>query len=190
VDTGYNFTDRVRRSLRAAREAADDLHHEHIGTEHVLLGLLRVPDSTAARILTALSVSPSDLASAVTGQLEPGSAERLPGPDLPYTARAKKALTEAMTEARHLRHGYVGTEHVLLGLFREKRGIAAQALARMGLSIEQVRAETLRFLEASDDQKHLDAPATPEPYSSARLAVLLSVIALVVAITALALSLR
>lgn len=194
---GYNFTDRVRSVLQGAREEAANLRHEYVGTEHILLGILRRPDSTAAGILTSLAVSSANLRAGVLALTKPGSARGGPGPDLPYTSRAKKVLEESMIEARALGHSYVGTEHLLLGLFREGKGIAACALAQSGLAVDTVRAKTLELLGSdrsrsspSQENSFRETLVSPQPYSAARLAVLLSLIALTIAIVALALSLR
>src|SRR5881296_3027218 len=109
---GYNFTDRVRKVLQMAREEAARLHHEYVGTEHILLGLIREGEGVAAAVLTNLNVE-------IEETVKKGKAAAAAGPDLPYTSRAKKVLELAMSEARELNHSYVGTEHLLLGLLRE-----------------------------------------------------------------------
>jgi ATP-dependent Clp protease ATP-binding subunit ClpC len=194
---GYNFTNRVRTVLQSAREEAVRLHHGQVGTEHILLGILQHPDCTAAGILTSLGVASNTLRTDVEALCNPGSTKANPGPDLPYTSRAKKVLEEAMTEARELNHSYVGTEHLLLGLFRERTGIACQALISTGLSPATVRAKALAVLGADAVEPSAWQQSAPrgilvssQPYSTARLAVLLSLIALAIAIVALALSLR
>src|SRR5213592_4063372 len=146
---GYNFTDRVRKVLQMAREEAARLHHEYVGTEHILLGLIREGEGVAAAVLTNLNV---DLEETV----KKGKAAAAAGPDLPYTSRAKKVLELAMSEARELNHSYVGTEHLLLGLLREEKGIAAQVLTDAGVNLEQARAETLRLLGS-------EMPSGPAP---------------------------
>jgi ATP-dependent Clp protease ATP-binding subunit ClpC len=143
---GYNFTDRVRKVLQMAREEAARLHHEYVGTEHILLGLIREGEGVAAAVLTNLNVDLDEIQQKIEETVKKGKAPAPAGPDLPYTSRAKKVLELAMTEARELNHSYVGTEHLLLGLLREEKGIAAQVLADAGVSLEQARAETLRLL--------------------------------------------
>ncbi len=143
---GYNFTDRVRKVLQMAREEAARLHHEYVGTEHILLGLIREGEGVAAAVLTNLSVDLDDIQQRIEETVKKGKAPAPEGPDLPYTSRAKKVLELAMSEARELNHSYVGTEHLLLGLLREEKGIAAQVLNDSGVSLEQARAETLRLL--------------------------------------------
>src|SRR5687767_10896109 len=156
---GYNFTDRVRKVLQMAREEAARLHHEYVGTEHILLGLIREGEGVAAAVLTNLNVDLEDIQQKSEETVKKGKAAAAAGPDLPYTSRAKKVLELAMTEARELNHSYVGTEHLLLGLLREEKGIAAQVLTDAGVNLEQSRAETLRLLGS-------DMPQTPTSSSS------------------------
>src|SRR5690242_3840909 len=143
---GYNFTDRVRKVLQMAREEAARLHHEYVGTEHILLGLIREGEGVAAAVLTNLNVDLEEIQQKIEETVKKGKAAAAAGPDLPYTSRAKKVLELAMSEARELNHSYVGTEHLLLGLLREEKGIAAQVLTDVGVNLEQARAETLRLL--------------------------------------------
>src|SRR5215218_1614642 len=143
---GYNFTDRVRKVLQMAREEAARLHHEYVGTEHILLGLIREGEGVAAAVLTNLNVDLEDIQQKIEETVKKGKAAAAAGPDLPYTSRAKKVLELAMTEARELNHSYVGTEHLLLGLLREEKGIAAQVLTDAGVNLDAARAETLRIL--------------------------------------------
>jgi ATP-dependent Clp protease ATP-binding subunit ClpC len=144
---GYSFSDAVRRALQAAREDAAFLHHEYVGTEHILLGLLRTDDGVPIAALHALGVDPAAFRQRFLDSLERGKPGGNVGPDLPYTSRGKKVLEEAMKEARERGHSYVGTEHLFMGILREHKGLAAQALVREGLSEESVRAETIRILE-------------------------------------------
>ena len=143
---GYNFTDRVRKVLQMAREEAARLHHEYVGTEHILLGLIREGEGVAAAVLTNLNVDLEEIQQKIEETVKKGKAAAAAGPDLPYTSRAKKVLELAMSEARELNHSYVGTEHLLLGLLREEKGIAAQVLTDAGVNLEQARAEALRLL--------------------------------------------
>ncbi len=157
---GYNFTDRVRKVLQMAREEAARLHHEYVGTEHILLGLIREGEGVAAAVLTNLNVDLEDIQQKIEETVKKGKAAAAAGPDLPYTSRAKKVLELAMTEARELNHSYVGTEHLLLGLLREEKGIAAQVLTDAGVNLEQSRAETLRLL-GSDMPQPTGGPTPP-----------------------------
>jgi len=143
---GYNFTERVRKVLAMAREEAARLHHEYVGTEHILLGLIREGEGVAATVLQNLSVELDDIQQKIEETVKKGKAGQTTGPDLPYTSRAKKVLELAMSEARELSHSYVGTEHLLLGLLREEKGIAAQVLTDAGVNLDAARTETLRIL--------------------------------------------
>jgi ATP-dependent Clp protease ATP-binding subunit ClpC len=161
---GYNFTDRVRKVLQMAREEAARLHHEYVGTEHILLGLIREGEGVAAAVLTNLNVDLDEIQQKIEETVKKGKAPAASGPDLPYTSRAKKVLELAMSEARELNHSYVGTEHLLLGLLREEKGIAAQVLTDAGVNLEQARAETLRLLGSdmpSGQKMGGQSPAVP-----------------------------
>src|SRR5712664_3031874 len=105
---GYNFTDRVRKVLQMAREEAARLHHEYVGTEHILLGLIREGEGVAAAVLTNLNVDLEEIQQKIEETVKKGKAAAAAGPDLPYTSRAKKVLELAMSEARELNHFYVG----------------------------------------------------------------------------------
>jgi ATP-dependent Clp protease ATP-binding subunit ClpC len=142
-----------------AREEAARLHHEYVGTEHILLGLIREGEGVAAAVLQNLNVDLEEIQQKIEETVKKGKAAAATGPDLPYTSRAKKVLELAMTEARELNHSYVGTEHLLLGLLREEKGIAAQVLTDAGVNLEQSRAETLRLLGS-------DMPQAQQPGSS------------------------
>ncbi|MDZ7779743.1 MAG: ATP-dependent Clp protease ATP-binding subunit [Gemmatimonadota bacterium] len=141
----YNFTDRVRKVLAMAREEAIRLQHDYVGTEHILLGLIREGEGVAAAVLTNLSVDLDQIHERVEESVRKGKATIALG-ELPYTSRAKKVLEFAMAEARDFNHSYVGTEHLLLGLLREEKGIAAQVLNSLGVTLEEGRAETLKVL--------------------------------------------
>ena len=164
---GYNFTERVRKVLAMAREEAARLHHEYVGTEHILLGLIREGEGVAATVLQNLSVELDEIQQKIEETVKKGKAAQTTGPDLPYTSRAKKVLELAMSEARELSHSYVGTEHLLLGLLREEKGIAAQVLTDAGVNLEAARAETLRILGTEMPQQQGGAAATagapPQP---------------------------
>ena len=157
---GYNFTERVRKVLAMAREEAARLHHEYVGTEHILLGLIREGEGVAATVLQNLSVELDEIQQKIEETVKKGKAAQTTGPDLPYTSRAKKVLELAMSEARELSHSYVGTEHLLLGLLREEKGIAAQVLTDAGVNLEAARAETLRILGTEMPQQQGGAQAS------------------------------
>src|ERR1700680_4073931 len=137
---GYNFTERVRKVLAMAREEAARLHHEYVGTEHILLGLIREGEGVAAAVLQNMSVDLDEIQQKIEDTVKKGKAAQTTGPDLPYTSRAKKVLELAMSEARELNHSYVGTEHLLLGLLREEKGIGAHVLAHSGVTLGRVTA--------------------------------------------------
>jgi ATP-dependent Clp protease ATP-binding subunit ClpC len=141
----YNFTDRVRKVLAMAREEAVRLQHDYVGTEHILLGLIREGEGVAAAVLMNLNVDLDQIQERTEEQVRKGKAGATMG-ELPYTSRAKKVLEFAVAEARDLNHSYVGTEHLLLGLLREEKGVAAQVLESLGVTLEQAREQTLKLL--------------------------------------------
>ena len=141
----YNFTERVRKVLSMARQEAIRLQHDYVGTEHILLGLIREGDGVAAHVLGNLDVDLDRIHERVEESVRKGKATIALG-ELPYTSPAKKVLEFAMAEARELNHSYVGTEHLLLGLLRERKGIAAQVLNSLGVTVDEARAETLKVL--------------------------------------------
>ena len=149
---GYNFTENVRRVLAAAREEATHLHHEYVGTEHMLLALLRRGDGAALKILEELHVDTDTMPAQIEAMLKPGTSNA--GPDLPYTNRGKTVLELAMKEARELGHEYVGTEHLLLGLVREEKGVAAQVLGAAGVTLDAARAKTLELVGSPKLERH------------------------------------
>jgi ATP-dependent Clp protease ATP-binding subunit ClpC len=152
-----------------AREEAARLHHEYVGTEHILLGLIREGEGVAATVLQNLSVELDEIQQKIEETVKKGKAAQTTGPDLPYTSRAKKVLELAMSEARELSHSYVGTEHLLLGLLREEKGIAAQVLTDAGVNLDAARAETLRILgtELTQQQGGPQASAGAQPTPAA-----------------------
>jgi ATP-dependent Clp protease ATP-binding subunit ClpA len=156
-----------------AREEAARLQHEYVGTEHILLALANEGEGVGAAVLTNLGVDLDDIRRTIEKAVQPGESSAQAGPDLPYTSRAKKVLELAMSEAREMAHSFVGTEHLLIGLMREERGIGAQVLANL-VHIEQARAETLRLLGPEVDQ----SPRRPQRRST-RLAIRASSLRLV-----------
>jgi ATP-dependent Clp protease ATP-binding subunit ClpC len=139
------FTDRARRVVVLAQEEARMLNHDYIGTEHILLGLVREGEGVAAMALESLDISLAD----IRGQVEQiiGQGEAAPVGHIPFTPRAKKVLELALREALQLGHDYIGTEHILLGLVREGEGVAAQVLVALGADLERVRQAVLELLE-------------------------------------------
>lgn len=139
------FTDHARRVMQLANRAAQDLNHQYIGTEHILLGLIDQGESLALEVLKKLSIDLRRLRSEVERVAQAG-AYSIGKAKLPQVPRAKKLIEYSMEEARELQHDYVGTEHLLLGLLREQEGVAAQVLMNEGLTSEVVREEIKRFL--------------------------------------------
>ena len=143
---GYNFTERVRKVLALAREEATAARHEYVGTEHILLALIRDGEGVGYAVLGNLSRNVDAVRQHVLDRLPPPGVAPAAGPDLPYTSLAKKTIELAMAEARDFKHRYVGTEHLLLGLIREKEGLASQVLIESAVDLEAARAETIRLL--------------------------------------------
>ena len=144
------FSERARRVLSLAQEEAQRFNHNYIGTEHILLGLVRETDGVAARVLSSLGVELSKVRSAVEFII--GRGERPSPGDIGLTPRAKKVIELAVDEARRLSHHYIGTEHLLIGIMREGEGVAAGVLESLGVSLDKVRAETTRILNQSVSQ--------------------------------------
>ena len=143
---GFNFTERVRHTLQNARLEAIELRHAYVGTEHLLLALLKDQEGVAAAILKAAGVETESMRAGVLAVLKPGSALMTPERDLPYSNPAKRVLELSMKHARELSHSYVGTEHLLLGLIAEEKGIAAQTLRSAGITFDESRAHVVRLL--------------------------------------------
>ncbi len=144
------FTDRARKVMALANQEAQRFNHEYIGTEHILLGLVKEGSGVGATVLKNLDVDIKKLRLEVEKQVKSGPDMVTMG-KLPQTPRAKKVIEYAIEEARALNHNYVGTEHILLGLLRETEGIAAQVLMALGLKLEDVRQEVLNLLGAGVD---------------------------------------
>jgi len=149
------FTERTRHVMRLAQEEAQRLQHHYIGTEHLLLGLLREGEGVAGKVLTGLGVDLERTRQAVEGIV--GRGEHLASGEIGLTPRAKKVLELAVDEARRLHHHYLGTEHLLLGLLREGKGIGARVLESFGLSLQEVRANIIQVLNQKGG-RYLFAP--------------------------------
>lgn len=145
---GYNFTDGVRTVLAHARDEAARFNHEYVGTEHMLLGIVKRGEGAAIRMLDELDVDPQRLRATLEETVKRGKASQTTGPDLPYTSRAKVVLELAMKVAQEHAHSYVGSEHLLLGLLREKNGIAAQVLIDAGVTEAAAGEAMLEVLDA------------------------------------------
>jgi ATP-dependent Clp protease ATP-binding subunit ClpC len=139
------FTDRARKVMQLANQEAQRFNHEYIGTEHVLLGLIKEGSGVAANVLRNLDIDLRKIRLEVEKLVQSGPDMVTMG-KLPQTPRAKKVIEYSMEEARNLGHNYVGTEHILLGLLREQEGVAAQVLMNLGLKLEEVREEVLNLL--------------------------------------------
>ncbi|HEY8820209.1 MAG TPA: ATP-dependent Clp protease ATP-binding subunit [Dehalococcoidia bacterium] len=150
ADRFDKFSERARRVLTLAQEEAQRFNHNYIGTEHLLLGLVREGDGVAAKVLANLGVELNKVRSAVEFII--GRGDRAVLGEIGLTPRAKKVIELAVDEARRLNHGYIGTEHLLLGLVREGEGIAAGVLESLGVNLERVRAETTRILAQNQPQ--------------------------------------
>ena len=138
------FSERARRVLSLAQDEAQRFNHNYIGTEHILLGLVRETEGVAARVLSSLSVDLSKVRSAVEFII--GRGEKPAQGEIGLTPRAKKVVELAVDEARRMNHTYIGTEHLLIGLLREGEGVAAGVLESLGVTLDKVRAETHRIL--------------------------------------------
>ena len=139
------FTERARKVLSLAHEESQRLQHNYIGTEHLLLGLVREGEGVAAKALTSLGVDLEKVRKAVEGIV--GRGDHIVLGEIGLTPRAKKVIEFAVGEARRLNHHYIGTEHLLLGLLREGQGIGAGVLESLGLNLQQVRAKTIQILD-------------------------------------------
>ena len=151
------FTDRARKVMALANQEAQRFNHEYIGTEHILLGLVKEGSGVGANVLKNLGVDLRKVRLEVEKLVHSGPDMVTMG-KLPQTPRAKKVIEYAIEEARNLNHNYVGTEHLLLGLLREHDGVAAQVLMNLGLKLEEVREEVLNLLGAGMDKDDTDAP--------------------------------
>ena len=150
ADRFDKFTERARRVLTLAQEEAQRFNHNYIGTEHLLLGLVREGDGVAAKVLSNLGVELNKVRSAVEFII--GRGDRTTSGEIGLTPRAKRVIELAVDEARRLNHSYIGTEHLLLGLVREGEGIAAGVLESLGVNLERVRGETTRILAQTQPQ--------------------------------------
>jgi ATP-dependent Clp protease ATP-binding subunit ClpC len=141
------FSERARRVLTFAQEEAQKLNHNYIGTEHILLGLVREEDGVAAKVLLSMDINPSKVRSAVEFII--GRGEKPNSTETGLTTRAKKVIELAIDEARNMSHNYIGTEHLLLGLLRESEGVAAGVLDSFGVTADKVRVEIARIVNQS-----------------------------------------
>ncbi len=160
------FTERARKVIVLAKEEARRFNHDYIGTEHLLLGLIREGEGVAAAVLQKMGVSLESIRLEIEKLVQPGPSTQILG-DIPFTPRSKKSLELAAEEARSLGHNYIGTEHLLLGLIREGEGVSSQALLNLGLDLNRVRAEIMEILGSatpgfgSQQQQAMSKSKTP-----------------------------
>src|SRR6187549_1250192 len=141
-----NFTPRAQQVLALARKEADRFNHNYVGTEHLLLGLIKLGQGVAVNVLQKLGLDLETVRMEVEKQVGSGPETKMVG-NIPYTPRVKKVLALAGKEAKSLNHSYVGTEHILLGLLREGEGVAARVLKNLEVDIERTRNEILKELD-------------------------------------------
>jgi ATP-dependent Clp protease ATP-binding subunit ClpA len=159
------FTQRARQVVVLAQDEARAFRHTTIGTEHILLGLLREEEGLAARVLQSLDITVDEVRAQVVRIA--GEGDEVPRGQIPFTPRAKKVLELALREALFLRHNYIGTEHILLGLTRENEGVAAQILLDLGADADKIRNEITRMLDrASRVQPAADMGDLHERYTT------------------------
>ncbi|MDB6121496.1 MAG: ATP-dependent Clp protease ATP-binding protein, partial [Pedosphaera sp.] len=147
--TPLNFTRRATQVLALARKEADRFRHNFVGTEHLILGMIKLGQGTSIQVLNALGADLETVRKEVEKRIGSG-VDEMEGQAIPYTPRVKKVLALAAREAKILNHTYVGTEHILLGLLREGGGIAASVLKSLGINLEQTRAEVLKGLDSNE----------------------------------------
>jgi ATP-dependent Clp protease ATP-binding subunit ClpC len=147
-----HYSEHAQSVIERARQEAQKLRHDHIGTEHILLGLIEVKDGCAARVLKHRNIDLPHAREQVKKLVTYGS-----GPEdgnyekLPFTKHSISAINDALTEARQLKHATVGSEHILLGLLYENEGIAAQVLRNLGFKLEDIRKDVLHFLSKKSE---------------------------------------
>src|SRR6266516_1769199 len=157
-----NFTPRAQQVLQLARKEADRFNHNYVGTEHLLLGLIKLGQGVAVNVLQKMGLDLETVRMEVEKQVGTGPDQKMIG-NIPYTPRVKKVLALAAKEAKALNHTYVGTEHILLGLLREGDGVAARVLKNLDVDIEQTRQEILKELDPNfNAQEESAVPETPE----------------------------
>src|SRR5437867_572195 len=161
------FTERARQVVVLAQDEARALKHNYIGTEHILLGLLREEEGLAARVLESLDITVERVRAQVVRIV--GSGEEVTSGQIPFTPRAKKVLELALREALSLGHNYIGTEHILLGLVRENEGVAARILLDFDADSEKIRNEVIRMLSGPGGRQGAGAGATGEGKKSSKL---------------------
>ena len=158
------FTEQARRVLTLSQEEAQRFQHNYIGTEHLLLGLVRESEGVAGQVLANLGVELNKVRSGVEFII--GRGDRVVSGEVGLTPRAKKVIELAVDEARRLNHHYIGTEHLLLGLLRENDGVAASVLEKLGVTLERARTEILQILSKRAEDEALLVPSVPPEATS------------------------
>lgn len=166
------FTERARKVMGFARREAQRFHHEYIGTEHILLGLIQEGQGVAANVLKSMAIDLEKIRREVEKIVKPGPAME-PSVQIPFTPRAKKVVELALEEAGNLGHNYIGTEHLLLALLREQEGIAAHVLMALGVRLDEVREEVIEFLggpvqEEEETDEVSSGENTPAPHGKSK----------------------
>jgi ATP-dependent Clp protease ATP-binding subunit ClpA len=155
------FTERARQVVVLAQDEARALKHNYIGTEHILLGLLREEEGLAARVLESLDITVEEVRAQIARIV--GQGDEVTTGQIPFTPRAKKVLELALREALSLGHNYIGTEHILLGLVRENEGVAARILLDFDADAEKIRNEIIRMLSGGKEatEQAYEGPSEP-----------------------------
>src|SRR5207245_2397910 len=169
------FTERARQVVVLAQDEARALKHNYIGTEHILLGLLREEEGLAARVLESLDITVEEVRAQVARIV--GQGDEVTTGQIPFTPRAKKVLELALREALSLGHNYIGTEHILLGLVRENEGVAARILLDFDADAEKIRNEIIRMLSGPGRRQQGAGGAPGEKSKSAKLLDLAALVA-------------
>jgi ATP-dependent Clp protease ATP-binding subunit ClpC len=154
------FTDRARRVVVLSQEEARELGHNYIGTEHLLLGVIREGEGVGAQALAALEIDLGEVRSRVVELIGTGHDDEA-GAHIPFTPRSKKVLELSLREALQLGHNYIGTEHILLGLLREGHGVAAQVLRQLGVDLNDLRGKVVELVQRP-------GPGAPEAFAQER----------------------
>ena len=165
-DKNNNFTPRARKVVELARAEARRFNHGYVGTEHILLGLIKLGEGVAVNVLGRMGLDLKTVRAAVEKQVGPGPEEAKASETIPLTPRVQKVMSHAVTEARSLGHAYVGTEHILLGLLKEGEGVAARVLQSLDVDLERCRKEILADIDpaasASEASEKGDEPPAGE----------------------------
>ncbi|MCX7831600.1 MAG: ATP-dependent Clp protease ATP-binding subunit [Actinobacteria bacterium] len=159
------FTERARKAMVYAQEEARLLNHAYVGTEHILLGILRDEEGIAAQALLALNISLEDVREQIEELMGRGETSVSDNRQIPFTPRAKRVLEHALRESLQLGHNYIGTEHILLGILREGEGVAAKVLESLGADLEKVRNEVIRILSGYHEHSSYEFTREPSIYT-------------------------